>query len=83
MRRALLTLRRNRRFPEGPIVQGPPTITYPSRLDRKPSWRAAAVYKPVSYGSIYFDYGTSFNPSAEALALTVGPAGTGHREPRA
>jgi catecholate siderophore receptor len=63
--------------PGGPIVQGPPTITYPSRLDRKPSWRAAAVYKPVSYGSIYFDYGTSFNPSAEALALTVGPAGTG------
>jgi catecholate siderophore receptor len=61
----------------GPIVQGPPTITYPTRLDRKPSWRAAAVYKPVSYGSIYFDYGTSFNPSAEALALTVGPAGTG------
>jgi catecholate siderophore receptor len=61
----------------GPVVQGPPTITYPSRLDRKPSWRAAAVYKPVSYGSIYFDYGTSFNPSAEALALTVGPAGTG------
>jgi catecholate siderophore receptor len=63
--------------PGGPIVQGQPTITYPSRLDRKPSWRAAAVYKPVSYGSIYFDYGTSFNPSAEALALTVGPAGTG------
>jgi catecholate siderophore receptor len=63
--------------PGGPIVQGPPTITYPTRLDRKPSWRAAAVYKPVSYGSIYFDYGTSFNPSAEALALTVGPAGTG------
>ena len=61
----------------GPIVQGPPTITYPSRLDRKPSWRAAAVFKPTSFGSIYFDYGTSFNPSAEALALTVGPAGTG------
>jgi catecholate siderophore receptor len=64
-------------LPGGPIVQGPPTITYPTRLDRKPSWRAAAVYKPVSYGSIYFDYGTSFNPSAETLALTVGPAGTG------
>jgi catecholate siderophore receptor len=61
----------------GPIVQGPPTITYPSRLDRKPSWRAAAVFKPTTFGSIYFDYGTSFNPSAEALALTVGPAGTG------
>lgn len=63
--------------PGGPIVQGPPTITYPTRLDRKPSWRAAAVFKPISYGSIYFDYGTSFNPSAEALSLTVGPAGTG------
>jgi catecholate siderophore receptor len=61
----------------GPIVQGPPTITYPTRLDRKPSWRAAAVFKPTSFGSIYFDYGTSFNPSAEALSLTVGPAGTG------
>ena len=61
----------------GPIVQGPPTITYPSRLDRKPSWRAAAVFKPTSFSSVYFDYGTSFNPSAEALALTVGPAGTG------
>src|SRR6201996_9634246 len=63
--------------PGRPIVQGPPTITYPSRLDRKPSWRAAAVFKPTSYGSIYFDYGTSFNPSAEALSLTVGPSGTG------
>src|SRR6202012_4607780 len=61
----------------GPIVQGAPTITYPTRLDRKPSWRAAAVDKPTSYGSIYFDYGTSFNPSAEALSLTAGPAGTG------
>src|ERR1700722_9842773 len=61
----------------GTIVRGPPTITYPTRLDRKPSWRAAAVFKPTSFGSIYFDYGTSFNPSAEALALTVGPSGTG------
>jgi catecholate siderophore receptor len=61
----------------GPIVQGPPTTTYPNRLDRKPSWRAAAVYKPNTFGSIYFDYGTSFNPSAEALSLTVGPNGTG------
>jgi catecholate siderophore receptor len=61
----------------GPIVQGPPTTTYPSRLDRKSSWRAAAVYKPNGYGSIYFAYGTSFNPSAEALSLTVGPAGSG------
>ncbi len=61
----------------GPTVQGAPAITYPTRLDRKPSWRAAAVYKPTSFSSVYFDYGTSFNPSAEALSLTVGPAGTG------
>ncbi len=61
----------------GPITQGAPTITYPTRLDRKPSYRAALVYKPTSLGSIYFGYGTSFNPSAEALSLTVGPAGTG------
>jgi catecholate siderophore receptor len=61
----------------GPITQGAPTITYPTRLDRKPSYRAAFVYKPNSLGSVYFDYGTSFNPSAEALSLTTGPAGTG------
>jgi catecholate siderophore receptor len=40
----------------------------------KPSWRAALVYKPVENGSIYFDYGTSWNPSAESLSLTVGSA---------
>jgi len=62
---------------DGSITQGPPTVTYPSRLDRKPSWRAAVVYKPRQNGSIYFDYGTSWNPSAETLALTVGPNGTG------
>jgi catecholate siderophore receptor len=61
----------------GPLTQGAPTITYPTRLDRKPSYRAALVYKPVAFGSIYFGYGTSFNPSAESLALTVGASGTG------
>ena len=62
---------------DGSVTQGPPTITYPLRLDRKPSWRAALVYKPRDNGSIYFDYGTSWNPSAETLSLTVGPNGTG------
>lgn len=61
----------------GPITQGAPTITYPTRLDRKPSYRAALVYKPIALGSVYFGYGTSFNPSAESLALTVGASGTG------
>lgn len=45
-----------------------------SRVDEKPSWRAAAVYKPLPNGSVYFDYGTSFNPSAEALSLTAANA---------
>ena len=34
----------------------------------------ALVYKPVSIGSIYFDAGTSFNPSAESLSLSAATA---------
>lgn len=50
----------------------PVTPTSPfKRVDVMPSWRGALVFKPVAEGSIYFDYGTSFNPSAETLALTV------------
>jgi catecholate siderophore receptor len=45
-----------------------------SRVDEQPSYRAAFVYKPSSHGSIYFDYGTSFNPAAESLSLSVGLA---------
>src|SRR5262249_8688889 len=54
-----------------------PTAAAPShfsRVDEKPTYRAAVVYKPVGYGSIYFDYGTSFNPSAETLSLSAGTA---------
>ncbi len=43
-----------------------------SRLDEQPSYRAAIVYKPTSRGSFYFDYGTSWDPSAESLSLSVG-----------
>ncbi len=45
-----------------------------TRVDEMPSWRAAVVYKPVSIGSIYFDAGTSFNPSAESLSLSASTA---------
>jgi catecholate siderophore receptor len=45
------------------------------RVDEMPSWRAALVYKPVSMGSIYFDAGTSFNPSAESLSLSTSTVG--------
>ena len=41
-----------------------------TRVDAKPTYRAAFVYKPTRNGSVYFDYGTSFNPSAESLSLT-------------
>jgi catecholate siderophore receptor len=42
-----------------------------SQTVHQPSYRAAFVYKPNVHGSIYFDYGTSFNPSAESLSLSV------------
>ena len=45
-----------------------------SRVDRMTSWRGAIVYKPKPNGSIYFDYGTSFNPSAESLSLAASTA---------
>ncbi|HUN48239.1 MAG TPA: TonB-dependent siderophore receptor, partial [Stellaceae bacterium] len=41
-----------------------------SRLDQMPSWRTALTYKPARNGSVYFAYGTSFNPSAETLSLS-------------
>jgi catecholate siderophore receptor len=41
------------------------------RVDQQPTYRAAFVYKPNHHGSVYFDYGTSFNPSAESLSLSV------------
>jgi len=55
--------------PAGGTVSAP--IGPISRLDRQPSYRAAFVYKPNSHGSVYFDYGTSFNPAAESLSLSV------------
>ena len=45
-----------------------------NRVDQMPSWRAALVYKPVAIGSFYFSAGTSFNPSAESLALSASTA---------
>jgi catecholate siderophore receptor len=53
------------------VSQSVGTPTAFARVDQKPSWRGAVVFKPVATGSIYVDYGTSFNPSAEALSLTA------------
>lgn len=35
------------------------------RTDDLLSWRSGVVFKPLKNGSIYFGYGTSFNPSLE------------------
>ena len=49
-------------------------VSHLHRVDEKPTWRVAAVYKPVANGRFYFDAGTSFNPSAESLSLNAGSA---------
>jgi len=47
------------------------------RTDNVTSPRAALVIKPTPDQSFYFSYGTSFDPSAEALSLDSGSAGIG------
>jgi catecholate siderophore receptor len=39
--------------------------------DLVPTWRTALTYKPALNGSVYFASGTSFDPSAEGLALSA------------
>jgi catecholate siderophore receptor len=46
-------------------------IVRSGRTDEEFSWRGSVVYKPRPNGSIYFGYGTSFNPSAEGLTLAA------------
>ena len=46
-------------------------------VDNVVSPRAALVFKPWSTQSYYLSYGTSFDPSAEALALTTKTANLG------
>jgi catecholate siderophore receptor len=45
-----------------------------THVDSAITWRGALVYKPRPEGSVYFDAGTSFNPSAEALSLSMATA---------
>jgi catecholate siderophore receptor len=48
-----------------------------SHTDVVPSPRVALVYKPAPWQSFYVSYGTSFDPSAEALTLTSATANLG------
>ncbi len=44
--------------------------------------RLALVYKPSDTSSVYFSYGTSFNPSAETLSLSASNQGLGPERDR-
>ncbi len=46
------------------------------RTDKQVSYRAGLVFRPTPTQSYYFSFGTSFNPSAEALALAANNADT-------
>jgi catecholate siderophore receptor len=48
-----------------------------AHVDKVASPRLAAVFKPVPWESLYLSYGTSFDPSAEALTLTTKTANLG------
>jgi catecholate siderophore receptor len=52
------------------------------RYDSAFSWRGALVFKPVPAVRTYFAYGTSFNPSAEALTLAANNADLAPEENR-
>jgi catecholate siderophore receptor len=59
--------------PPTSVAGAAPTAAIPpiAQTVAQPSYRAAFVFKPNQHGSVYFDYGTSFNPSAESLSLSV------------
>ena len=48
-----------------------PSIQYLERVDKMTSWRYGAVFHPTEKSSIYVMRGTSFNPSADNLTLSV------------
>jgi catecholate siderophore receptor len=53
----------------GTPIAGQPIVD--NRTDQSPSYRGSVVFKPTEHGSLYFDYSTSFNPSAEALSQVI------------
>lgn len=57
-----------------PLASSPTAAFDVSRLDKQPTYRAAIVLKPRPDGSFYFDWGTSFDPSAESLSLSANNA---------
>jgi catecholate siderophore receptor len=52
-------------------------------LDQLPSYRGALSYHPMEDSTLYFAYGTSFDPSAEALSLSTATAALAPQKTRA
>lgn len=50
---------------------GPNTGDYLERADSVLTWNAGIVYRPIDIASLYFGYGTSFNPAGEGLTLST------------
>ena len=57
-----------------PLTGTGAAFTNLNHTDRTASWRGAIIYKPLPNGSVYFDAGTSFDPSAEQLSLSAANA---------
>jgi catecholate siderophore receptor len=59
-------------------VDGDPSRTRPDfdNIDRMLSYRGGIAFHPTPEQNYYISYGTSFNPSAEALALSSANANT-------
>jgi catecholate siderophore receptor len=55
-------------------VNSVPNLVRLDHTDEEPSFRAAFVYKPAPGGRVYVMWGTSFDPSAEGLSLSVSNA---------
>ncbi|MCC6776993.1 MAG: TonB-dependent receptor [Hyphomicrobiales bacterium] len=54
---------------EAPLTT--PILRHLERVDKMTSWRVGAVWHPTEKSSIYVMRGTSFNPSADNLTLSV------------
>jgi catecholate siderophore receptor len=61
------------------VIPGvPATSLVPlNHTDKVWSPRASIVFKPTQHARVYFSYGTSFDPSAEALSLNAAQADLG------
>lgn len=52
-------------------------------LDELPGYRGALTYHPIDDATVYISYGTSFDPSAEALSLSSATAALAPEKTRA